>query len=50
MNKAPLVTLRKLCKFLTVTKTLKREILVELDVPDLIKNVAAVKGDRELFF
>ena len=43
MDKTLLLTLMKLCKFLTVTKTVKREILVELDVHDLIENLVALE-------
>ena len=43
LKKAPLLTQRKLYEFLTLTKTAKKEILVEQDVPDVIENVVALK-------
>ena len=43
MDKTPLLTLMKLYKFLTVSKTVKREILVELDVHHLIENLVALE-------
>ena len=43
LNKAPLPTQRKLCEFLTVAKTVKREILVKRDVPESIENAVALE-------
>ena len=43
LNKAPLPTQRKLCEFLTVAKTVKREILVKRDVPESIENTVALE-------
>ena len=43
LKKAHLLIQRKLYEFLTVIKTVKKDILVKQDVPDVIKNVAALK-------
>ena len=43
LKKAPLLTQRKLYEFLTVTKTVKIDMLVEQDVQDAIENVVALK-------
>ena len=42
-NKTPRVTQTKLCEFLTVTKTVKREILVEQDLPKAAENAVALR-------
>ena len=42
-KKSPRVTQTKLCKSLTVTKTVKREILVERDIPDVTENAFALR-------
>ena len=47
LNKSPLPTQRKLYEFLTVAKTVKREILFERDATDLINN-AVVLGDKSV--
>ena len=43
LKKSPRVTQRRLCESLTVTKTVKREILVERDVPDATENAIALR-------
>ena len=43
LKKSPRVTQTKLYESLTVTKTVKREILVERDVPDAIENAVALR-------
>ena len=43
LKKSPRVTQTKLCESLTVTKTVKREILVERDIPDVIENAFALR-------
>ena len=40
---SPRVTQTKLNECLTVTKTVKREILVERDIPDVLENAVALK-------
>ena len=42
-KKTPRVTQTKLCESLTVTKIVKREILVERDLPDAIENAVALR-------
>ena len=42
-KKAPRVTQTKLYESLTVTKTVKREILVEGDLPNAAENAAALR-------
>ena len=42
-KKSPWITKTKLYQSLTVTKTVKREILVERDVPDVIEIALALK-------
>ena len=43
IKKYPRVTQTKLCESLTVTKTVKREILVEQVIPDVIKNAVVLR-------
>ena len=43
LKKSPWVTQTKLCESLTVTKTVRREILVEQDVPNVIENAVALR-------
>ena len=43
LKKSPRDTQTKLYETLTVTKTVKMEILVERDVPDVIENAVALK-------
>ena len=43
LKKSPRVTQTKLCASLTLTKTVKREILVERDIPDVIENAVALR-------
>ena len=43
LKKSPRVTQAKLYASLTLTKTVKREILVERDIPDAIENAAALR-------
>ena len=43
LKKSPRVTQTKMYESLTVTKTVKREILVEQDVPDAIENAVALR-------
>ena len=43
LKKSPWVTPTKLYESLTVTKTVKREILVERDIPDVIENAVALR-------
>ena len=43
LKKSPWVTQTKLYDFLTVSKTVKREVLVERDVPDAIENAVALR-------
>ena len=43
LKKSPRVTQSKLYQSLTVTKTATREILVEWEVPDVIKNAVALR-------
>ena len=40
---SPRVTQTKLNECFTVTKTVKREILVERDIPDVLENAVALK-------
>ena len=43
LKKSPRVTQTKLDESVTITKTVKREILVERDLPDAIENAAALR-------
>ena len=43
LKKVPLLTERKLYEFLSVTKTVQKDILVEQDIPDVIQNVVSLK-------
>ena len=43
LKKSPRVTQTKLYTSLTLTKTVKREIQVERDIPDAIENAAALR-------
>ena len=43
LKKSPRVNQTKLCASLTRTKTVKREILVEKDIPDAIENAVALR-------
>ena len=43
LKKSPRITQTKLCESLTLTKTAKREILVEQDVQDAIENAVALR-------
>ena len=43
LKKSPSVTQTELFESLTLTKTVKREILVERDVPDVIENAVALR-------
>ena len=43
LKKSPRVTQTKLYEFLTVTKTVKREILVERDLPNATENAVALR-------
>ena len=43
LKKSPRVTQTKLYASLTLTKTVKREILVERDIPDAIDNAVALR-------
>ena len=40
---SPRVTQTKLSECLTITKTVKREILVERDIPGVLENAVALK-------
>ena len=42
-KKVPLLTERKLYEFLSVTKTVQKDIMVEQDMPDVIQNVVSFK-------
>ena len=46
LNNTLLLTHRELYKFLTVTKTVKREIFVEGNIPDVIENVVALRSGK----
>ena len=43
LKKSPRVTQTKLYKSLTITKTVKREILVKRGVPDAVENAVALR-------
>ena len=43
LKKSPRVTQTKLYASLTLTKTVKKEILVERDIPDAIENAVALR-------
>ena len=43
LKKVPLLTERKLYEFLSVTKTVQKDIMVEQDIPDVIQNVVSFK-------
>ena len=43
MEKAPLLTQKKLYEILTITNTVRREILVERNVPNVIENAATLR-------
>ena len=43
LKKSPRITQTKLYASLTLTKTVKREILVERDIPDAIENAVALR-------
>ena len=43
LKKSPRVTRTKLYESLTLTKTVKREILLERDVPDAIENAVSLR-------
>ena len=50
IKKSPMLTQTKLYDSLTVTKTVKREILVERDMPDVIENAVALSVSKLYVF